>query len=467
MKKKLVLFIAIFAVAIVGLVALRALWGRKTETTANYETVTVRRDTIVATVNASGSVMPKEMLTLSFASGGVLAEVSVKVGQKVGAGQQLARLDTRQLELSVAQAEATLKLNEAHLAQVKAGPSAAELAAAEASVESAQAFYEAAKNKLGLKNEQLSIAEADLKRAELALQDAQAAYDRVAWRPDIGMLPQAAALQRATVDYQRAQANYKLQVAAVDDTAFKSAATQLAQTKAQLEKLRRTPTTEEIAIAEAQVEQAKAAMEQARLRLADAILVAPFSGTVVSIGADAGELVGAATPMIVLADLERFYIDATVDEADIGRVQVGQDAIITLDAFPDDRLMGRVTRIDPLGKTMQGVVSYAAEIEVLSTDVTLRPNMTATVDIVVARKEGVLVVPNRALRRDSGGRYYLEVLSDGKTKQRLVTPGLSSELLTEIENGLDEGEEVVVSAPRRNILEEVGGLQFGLGGRRK
>jgi len=465
MNKKTAILIVVLAVAIVGFGVLRRLRLRTLEATADYETVTVRRDTIVATVNSSGSVLPREQITLVFPSGGLLAEIKVQTGQKVESGQELARLDTRQLEWSVAQAEATLKSSEARLAQVKAGPSATELAAAEASLESAQALYEAARNKLGLKDEQLSIAESDLKRAELALQDAQAAYDRVAWLPEIGMLPQAAALERATLDYQRALANYKLQVAAVDDTSFKSAAAQLAQAKAQLENLRRTPTAEELAIAEAQVEQAKAALEQARLRLADAVLAAPFSATVVSIGAQVGEWVGAATPVIVLADLEHYYIDASIDETDIGRVQVGQDAVITLDAFPDAGLKGKVTRIDPLGRVAQGVVSYAVEIEVLSADVALRPNMTAITDIVVARKEGVLVVPNRAIKRDSSGRYYVEVVSENEVNERSVSIGLSNELATEVLTGLSEGEEVVVSAPRRNILEEVGGGPFGFGGR--
>ncbi|MGQ9492811.1 MAG: efflux RND transporter periplasmic adaptor subunit [Anaerolineae bacterium] len=464
MKRKTVaLLIAAVAVALVGLIVLYMTKRRATET-IDYETVPVRRDTILATVNASGNVKPRKKVTLAFPSGGLLAAINVQVGQKVEAGQELARLDTRQLELSVAQAEATLKINEARLAQVKAGPSAADLAAAEASLESAQALYESAKEKLNLKDAQLSLAEADLKRAELALQDAQAAYDRVAWRPDIGMLPVAASLERATLDYQRALANYKLQVAAIDDTAFKSAAAQLAQAKAQLEKLRRNPTSEELAIAEAQVEQSKAALEQAKLRLADATLVAPFTGTVLSIGAEIGELVSAATPVIVLADLEHHYIDASVDEADIGLVQAGQDAVITLDAFPDARLTGRVTRIHPLGTVSQGVVSYAVEVEVASTDVAIQPNMTAIVDIVVARKEGVLVVPNRAVKRDSAARYSVEVFTGNTVEQRSVTIGLSNELVTEIVSGLREGEEVVVYAPRRNVLEQFTS-PFGFGGR--
>jgi HlyD family secretion protein len=450
--------------AIVAVVVVRNVRQRRAAAAQTLETVAVRRDTLLATVSSTGTVMPKEKLTLVFPSGGMLTAVKVAVGQKVETGEELARLDTRQLELSVAQAEATLKINNARLAQTKAGPSAADVAAAEAALENAQGLYEAAKRKLGLKDDQLSIAESDLKRAELALQDAQGAYNLVAWRPEIGMLPQSGALQRATLDYERALANYKLQVAAIDDTAFRSAASQLAQVRAQLDKLQRTPTAEDVAIAEAQVDQSRAALEAAKLRVADAILLAPLAGTVVSVGPQVGELVSAATPIVVLADLEHYYIDASIDETDIARLQVAQDVAITLDAFPDATLTGKVTQIDPLGSVAQGVVTYRVEIEVASDQRMLRPNMTATVDIVVARKENALVVPNRAVKRGTAGRYQVDVVQEGKAESRSVTIGLSNETVTEIVEGVSEGEEVVVSAARTGLLQQFGGGGFLFGG---
>lgn len=465
MNRRTVIVVAVIVIALVALGFVRRVWMRNTQTVAEYETVAAYRDTIVATVNSSGTVFPLQQISLAFPMGGVVTQVLVEAADRVEAGQELARLDVRQLEQSVAQAEANLKSAQARLDQTKAGPSAAELDAARASVDSAQAQYDAAKNQLGLQDEQLSIAEADLKRAELNLKDAQAAYDMVAWRSDIGRLPQSGALEKATIDYERALANYRLQVAGIDDTAFKSAAAQLAQAKSQLQQLEDTPTAEDIAVAEAQVEQAAASLQQAELQLADAVLVAPFSATVVAVEVLAGEWVGATMPAIVLADLDHFYVDTRVDETDIVSVQVGQDAEIVLDAFPEVKLGGKVTGIDPLGTTAQGVVSYGVDVEIVSVDLAVRPNMTAIVDIVVGRDEGALLVPNRAIRRDSSGRLYVEVLADGQARRRFVTIGLSNDLVTEILEGLTEGEEVIVSAPRRNILEEVGGPgPFGFGG---
>jgi HlyD family secretion protein len=282
------------------------------------------------------------------------------------------------------------------------------------------------------------------------------------------MLPQATALQRATLDYERAQANYRLQVAAVDDTAFRTAAAQLAQAQAQLERLRLSPTTEELAIAGAQVAQSQASLRAAQLRVDDATLVAPFSGTVVSTGADAGESVSAATPVVILADLDNFYIEATIDETDIGRLQEGQDVTIVLDAFQDASLRGSVTLLDPLGKVAQGVVTYWARIDVLSHDVPLRPNMTATVDIVVERKVDVMLVPNRAVKRGTAGRYTADVWDGKSIDTRNVTIGLSNDTVTEITTGLEVGEEVVVSNSSTGLLQRLGqgqGLFFGGGSR--
>ena len=201
MKKPVVLAIVATTVVIVGFVAFRILRESGDQDAAAHETVAVRRDTILATVNTSGSVVPQKSVTLSFPAGGLLLQLAVEVGQDVEEGQLLARLDTRSLESSVKHAEATLAVNEARLAQTKRGPDPIDLSAAEAAVDSGQAAYEAAKIQLGLKSEQLSISEADLKKAELALQDAQAQYDLVAgFRPDVGKLPQAAALERATID---------------------------------------------------------------------------------------------------------------------------------------------------------------------------------------------------------------------------------------------------------------------------
>jgi macrolide-specific efflux system membrane fusion protein len=114
------------------------------------------------------------------------------------------------------------------------------------------------------------------------------------------------------------------------------------------------------------------------------------------------------------------------------------------------------------------VVTYWAKLDVTSTDVPLRPNMTATVDIVVARKADVVVIPNRAVKRGTAGRYLVDVWNGQSAESRPVTIGLSNDTVTEILSGVNEGEEVVVSAPSAGLLQQLGqrqGFLFGGGSR--
>ncbi|MBC7261620.1 MAG: protein-L-isoaspartate(D-aspartate) O-methyltransferase, partial [Chloroflexi bacterium] len=249
----------------------------------------------------------------------------------------------------------------------------------------AQTLGEAAQKQRDVQDKQLALAEAELKLAELALHSAQQAYDRVAWRPDIGMLPEALALEQATVEYQRAKANYDLMLATNEHvSALYDAATQLVQAQIEVQKSHRTPLADEKEMAEGEVELARLALEQAKLQWANTILTAPFSGTVIAIEAEVGQVVSQATPVLVLADLAHYYVAAQVNEKDIGRVQVGQEATITLRAFPDTPFTGKVTSIVPLATNAEGEASYTVEIAMPPTDVAILPGMTAIVDIVVS-----------------------------------------------------------------------------------
>ena len=462
MKRTIVVSIALVAVVALALLGLRNRRNQSLSDASEYETVAVRRDTILATVNASGSVKPAVQVNLTFPTGGLLAQINVEPGQQVKAGEGLARLDARQLKLGVAQAEATLTISEVRLAQTQAGSDAADIAAAEAAVQSAQASFD--RLRAGPEEYDLHSAKLNVDAARDQLWSAQAQRDSVRGSP----LSTQAAIDSAEAQVLIAEGNVQLALLAQERLSeppnpadVTLAWSQLVQAEAQLSKLQRAPSEEDLAIAAAQVAQAQAALEQAKLRRDDALLVAPFAGTVLATNATAGEVVNAAAPVVVLADLESHYVEANIDESDIGRVEVGQDAFITLDAFPDVQQRGQVSRVEPLGQVTQGVVSYAVRVKVTSSEVPLRPNMTALVDIVVDRKEGVLVVPNRAVKRESGGRRYVQVLAGSALVQRFVATGLSNELVTEISEGVEEGEEVVVSAPRENVLEQFGTFHLG------
>jgi len=427
---------------------------------ASLQTARVERGTILASVSEAGTISARAQVNLVFQTSGQVKRILVQEGDRVSTGQKLAELEATDLRLQVAQAQASLALNEARLAQVKAGPMREELAAAQAAVESAQALYDAEKAKLGVRGQQITIAKADMEKAAVAVQRAQADYDKVAMLPGAGALPQAVALQQATIDYERAAANYALQLATINDVAFKNAAAQLAQAQANLEKLRRMPTKEDLAIVQAQVDQARLSLQQAQYRLEQATLVAPFAGTISTVNVKEGQWMPLNATAMQIVDLSTLEIKVDTDEVNVAKVKPGQSAIITLDAFPEQSFDGQVSRVGTVGTTAQGVVNYVVTVSLAATDASVKPGMTANVHIIVARKDNALLVPARAVRA-SGKQKVVQVLRGDQVEEVAVEVGLGNENQVEIVKGLQEGDEVVINVtPTNNPLR--GGF-FGLG----
>jgi HlyD family secretion protein len=411
----------------------------------DLEKFVVKRDTIEATVSATGSIAPEAEVTLTFELAGKVEEVFVEKGQMVGAGDPLAKLETASLELQVVQAEATLALNEAKLQQTVKEASAEDIVAAEAELASAKANYE--KVKAGPTGEELIVAKADMEKAAIAVQEAQAEYDQVAWRPGVSASPQAAALQQASIDYERAKANYQQIAQPPTESELKSAWAQVVQAQTNLDKLRKDAEPEDITIAQAQVDQARAQLEEAQLKLKEAVITAPFDGVVASLGAEVGELVSSGTPMVVLVDLSNFHIDVEIDEIDISQIAVGQEVLITLDALPDEEISGHVEAIAPTASSDDGgVVSYVVTVAIELTDALLRPGMSANTTITTARNENALIVPNRYIQidRESGKMYVERLEEDGLTSRVEIQMGMRSELSSEVVAGLEEGDTLVL-----------------------
>ncbi len=383
-------------------------------------------------VVAEARVIPLRSAELSLPVAGRVAEVAVVEGEQVTAGQVLMRLDARKQAAAVAQAEAEVQRARARLAELKAGSRPQEIAAAQAAVEVAQA--QLAKLKEGPRPEELAaaqaettsaqealqkvqqgptaeeriMAKAELKRTEIALQKAQAEYDPVAYRNDVGALPEAAQLQQATVDHERALAAYSEATKDADPADVAAAAAKVADAKASLANLRQGPTpseiagaeaevrraqaqldllqagerSESIAMAEADVAAANAALQQAQGDMADTELRAPFAGIVAAVDVKADEQVAPGVRVASLGDLSEWEIE-TKDLTELGivNVQVGSPVTITVDAIPDLALGGTVTRIKALGENQQGDIVYTVQVKPNRQDPRLRWNMTTSVQI--------------------------------------------------------------------------------------
>jgi HlyD family secretion protein len=152
-------------------------------------------------------------------------------------------------------------------------------------------------------------------------------------------------------------------------------------------------------------------------------------------------------PAMTLVGDSRFTIEADVDEADIGWILMGQEVKITLDAFPGQELAGRVLSVAPLADVDLGLVSYRVTIESQETDLPLRAGMTANTEIVKEQQEDALLVPNLAIALDAEtGRKYVDRQTAAGIQRVEIATGLTTDVYSEVLQGLQEGDQVVISS---------------------
>ena len=150
------------------------------------------------------------------------------------------------------------------------------------------------------------------------------------------------------------------------------------------------------------VTQARANLQSDETDLAKAVIRSPINGVVLSRSVEPGQTVAASFQAPVLftlaEDLTKMELEVDVDEADVGQIQIGQQAVFTVDAWPGRQYAAVITRVGYGSKEADGVISYPAVLEVNNDDLSLRPGMTATAEITTLTRENVLLVPNAALR---------------------------------------------------------------------
>jgi HlyD family secretion protein len=400
-------------------------------------------------VVASGEVVAARDANLSFTIPGRVQQVDVAMGDTVQPGDLLVALETANLEAQVAQAEAAVQTAQAGLDQVLAGVSPGELALAETAISAtralvgqAEAALEAAEAQCavagsgvaaaeaafkatqaqssqldaGPRAGQVAAAQAEVELARTQLIQAQAAYDLVKGSPHIDMLPEALALQQATIALEAAQALYdalfegatadekraaaaqveaaQVQITQAQDQALSACAqvgqasaaveaakAQQTQAEQQLSLLQAGATAEQIAVASAQVAQAEAALQAARVAVEQAELRAPFAGTVSALTISPGETVAPGQAVLALADLSHLRVE-TVDlsERDVARVALGQPTIVYVEALGEE-IEGRVVGIAPQSTTIGGDVVYTVYVELDEQLPGLRWGMSADVEI--------------------------------------------------------------------------------------
>jgi HlyD family secretion protein len=467
-----------------------------------------------ASAATSGQVLPRRDANLAVATPGLVEQVFVRVGDTVQAGDALLRVEATDLALNVAAAEQNLLLEEASLAGLLEEPSAAEIASAEVAVASAQASLDdlldgsptlelaaseanvrlaeaslrSASASLATVNDtigaaQIKAAEAALLAAQInqrnaqevnaenpnqathdamleanqALAEAQAQLDSLLAGPDQGQLGAAqGSVTSAEASLEASRANLAIQVSGATPAQIAASESQLAQAQATLAGLLEGATQEQIQAAEARVEQARLSLMDARDALDKATLLSPFAGMVTAVHVSQGEF--ASGPVIELVDMETLQVILEVDEVDIGALSIGQPASITLETWPDVEIEGSITTIAPRAESSlgSGLVTYQVHLDLEPTDLPIRIGMTANANLTIADKQGVLLVPNKAINVDrQAGTYSVSLVVGDSVQEVEVTVGLHDSQHSEILNGLNPGDKLLVDNAIPTVMDEM------------
>ena len=474
MKRFLKWFLIVAAVGIIGYVAFTYLRARSVQAQVSaqnglaFETAPVERGSLTMTILASGSVRARQSAELSWQASGKVGQVTAAFGERVDADEVLADLDPTSLSQSLIQAQTDLINAQQALQDLKdnAGTNTAEaqsnLVAAQQELDDA-VTARASLNYKRASNDTIDAAHANVVLAQNEVDDAQSFYDQVKDRPESDQLRAQAlsALATAKQKRDRNQANYNYLISGPDPTEIAAAdarvqlaETSLADAQRQYDRIKNGPSADDLKIAENRVTIAQAAVNQSRI-------VAPFAGTVTTLDAMPGDMVSPNQEALRLDDLSSVYVDLQVTEVDVNKIEVGQSAEVTLDAVTDGRFTAQVVEVGQVGTTSSGVVYFNVTLQVNESDPRVRPGMTASASIAVSSQEGVLLVPNRAIRAVDGDHVVYVRAPGAGLRPVTVQVGDSDESKTIITEGLEEGDLVVTNPPTDALADQ---QNFGMRG---
>ncbi|WP_373046653.1 efflux RND transporter periplasmic adaptor subunit [Vulgatibacter sp.] len=350
--------------------------------------VEASRRELVQSLVVTGRVLAPARIEVGPLTSGNVAELLVEEGDPVERGQLLLRLDDAEEQAAVAQARAALEQALARQAQ--------------------------------LRSVQLPQARAGVRRAEAELEQARRQYQRYAELHRVG------ALAQSSLD----EAQRRLEVAEAEADA------------ARLSRQSAGAGGVEARLAAAAVENAEAALQLAEARLARTRLEAPVNGVVLARDVEVGDAVQPGRVLLLVGASGDTEIEIEPDERNLARLAVGQRALVSADAFPDRQFPAVVKRIAPAVDPARGTVDV--RLAVPEPPAYLRPEMTVSADVAVARKADALVLPAEALRDLGTAAPWVLVIDEGRAARRQVQLGLRGESYVEVLEGVAPGEAVIL-----------------------
>lgn len=386
--------------------------------------------------------------------------------QKLMQAEEEARVQPKLTTESIKQAQSSLESAVASLDQTKSASIPQKIVSATASYDEARASYDKADKNLKrqrallekgfVSQSNVDDAEAQFSSAKAQLESAKSKYDTVKSESDQDLKSAEAKVAQARSVLESARVNgvqddLKRKELASAQAALKQAMASLASARASA--YQDQMKGEAILQAQAQLEKSKAALQNAQTQLGYTTIVAPRAGVVVEKYVEEGSIVtagrqamagsGSGVTIVEIADVSRMQVVVDVDETDVGKIFIGQEVDVSVDACPDELFPAKVVKIAPKATVNQNVTTVPVTVELEQTDMRLKPEMNATCDFIINRKENVLYVPVEAVSETDSG-LEITVLDHGKQVVRKVEVGLTGDDYCEIVSGLKEGETVVV-----------------------
>jgi len=475
---------------IVGGIALLFL-GRNSQAVPDRETQVID-DTVVTegdltvSISGTGGVTPARQVPLFFELTATVTEVMAREGDRVAAGDVIARLDTTQVDEALEQSRAALNLQRIALDALTSVPRDVDIAVAEAALTSAQAAANAAYSTNAETQAELAQLQAELSRNLLwqaQLQRDLSAGASTGLAVDVGaLIPDDIDVPQDVIDQANAalaglfptspfttsasdfdagltQAEYGVQIADANAAAADSrpgdiagiAAAQagIVAAQAALDQLIDGADDITLEIVQIGIQQATLAVEQAENVVNRGVLTAPFDGVIVQSALTVGELPSSQQPAVLLVDDSRYYVDLAIDETDIVDVEVGQQVEFRFDALRDAAITGIVTRVAVTPTVIGQLVTFPVRVTLDETDEMIRIGMSATATIIVDELENALIAPNRFIRidRNSGQAYVTIERELGVYEEVEIELGLRNETESQIVSGVALGD-VLVLLPR-------------------
>jgi HlyD family secretion protein len=435
------------------IIYLRMNASKRSEIPAGITTGTIGREIIIGKVGSTGKVRPNQIANLTWQTTGTVGKVFVSDLDRVKKGDKLVELESDSLQATILQAmqampAASRDLNALQISDLKRTQAQEDLAIARKNYQNSLDTRKI-KEVRNSSDTNLQVAEAAYLTAKSNLDVIERFFSFLQDKPedDLTRAQATAQLSLARKNYNWALWNYQYAQNKPLPEDVKIAEGNLLVAKSKMddaqrnwEKVKNTPDPDDITSAKAKVDSLQAQIDLAAIS-------APFDGTVTSSKLQTGDLVKTGTVAVQLVDLSRMFLDISISEVDINKIQVGQEIQISFDAIPEKLYQGQVTEIASVGEVNQEVIYYKVTCEIKDADHLIKPGMTAAATIAIAKTANVITVPNRSVQTDGVTRFVTVVRGQSLIKIPIEL-GLIAEDRSEVKSGdLHEGD-VVVTNPQ-------------------